>query len=229
MKLTGTDNLSESLLATGILGGTFDPIHIGHLRMALAAASEFALPEVWLMPNGSPPHKNDRLITAKPSERLAMTQLAIDDVTERMGGKCPLVLCDYEIRRRRTSYSYETMEHFRQMYPDRAFYFIIGADSLMDLTKWVKPERLVKTCVVLAAVRGGDDESDLLERIAQYQSTLPGCDIRLMHMPAVDVSSTEIRRRLREGEEISGMVTDKVEAYIREHPSIYSPVSTDIG
>ena len=162
-------NNKKALRKTGILGGTFDPIHNGHIQMALTAAKEYGLDEVWLMPNGSPPHKNDRLITAKPSERLAMTQLAIEDCRQEMGEKCPLVLCDYEIKRRRTSYSYETMEHFNDLYPDREFYFIIGADSLMDLTLWMEPERLVKTCILLAAVRSGKDESALEEKIREYK------------------------------------------------------------
>ena len=207
---------------TGILGGTFDPIHNGHIQMALTAAKEYDLDEVWLMPNGSPPHKNDRLITAKPSERLAMTELAIDDCRREMGEKCPLVLCDYEIKRRRTSYSYETMEHFNDLYPDREFYFIIGADSLMDLTLWMKPDRLVKTCILLAAVRSGKDESALEEKIREYSSILPGCDIRLLHMRQIDVSATEIRQRLKENLPVDHLVPVSVNAYIKKHPSLYA-------
>lgn len=215
-------NNKKALRKTGILGGTFDPIHNGHIQMALTAAKEYGLDEVWLMPNGSPPHKNDRLITAKPSERLAMTQLAIEDCRQEMGKKCPLVLCDYEIKRRRTSYSYETMEHFNDLYPDREFYFIIGADSLMDLTLWMEPERLVKTCILLAAVRSGKDESALEEKIREYSSALPGCDIRLLHMPQIDVSATEIRQRLKENLPVDHLIPASVNAYIKKHPSLYA-------
>ena len=207
---------------TGILGGTFDPIHIGHIQMALTAAKEYDLKEVWLMPNGSPPHKNDRLITAKPSERLAMTELAIEDCKQEMGEKCPLVLCDYEIKRRRPSYSYETMEHFSDLYPDREFYFIIGADSLMDLTLWMKPDRLLKTCVLLAAVRNGQDESALNAKILEYASVFPGSDIRLLHMPQIDVSATEIRQRLKDNRPVDHLIPASVDAYIKKHPSIYA-------
>ena len=215
-------NNKKALRKTGILGGTFDPIHNGHIQMALTAAKEYGLDEVWLMPNGSPPHKNDRLITAKPSERLAMTQLAIEDCRQEMGEKCPLVLCDYEIKRRRTSYSYETMEHFNDLYPDREFYFIIGADSLMDLTLWMEPERLVKTCILLAAVRSGKDESALDEKIREYSSVLPDCDIRLLHMPQIDVSATEIRQRLKENLPVDHLIPASVNAYIKKHPSLYA-------
>ena len=205
----------------GILGGTFDPIHIGHLQMALCAFSQFGLDEVRVMPNGSPPHKNDRLITAKPSERLEMARLAICDARTKMGGKCPLNLLDYEIRRRKTSYSYETMEHFTALEPDTEFYFIVGGDSLMQLDTWMKPERLLKTCVILAAVRGEDDNSHLEKRFEEYAHIFPGCDIRLLEMPQIDVSSTDIRARLLRGEKITGLVTPSVEEYISEHPFIY--------
>ena len=207
---------------TGILGGTFDPIHNGHILMALTAAEEYDLEEVWLMPNGSPPHKNDRLITAKPSERLAMTKLAIEDCRQEMGAKCPLVLCDYEIKRRRTSYSYETMEHFNDLYPDREFYFIIGADSLMDLTLWMKPDRLLKTCILLAAVRNGQDETALEAKIREYVSIFPGCDIHLLHMPQIDVSATEIRQRLKENLSVDHLIPASVNDYIKNHPAIYA-------
>ena len=208
-------------IKTGILGGTFDPIHIGHIQMALCAADEWDLEEVWLMPNGSPPHKNDRLVAATPSARCTMTQLAIEDTAAGMEEKCPLVLCDYEIKRRKTSYSYETMEHFNEVYPDRAFYFIIGADSLNDLTKWMKPERLVRTCVILAAVRGDADTDSLLKKIEEYRYLLPGSDIGILHMPAVEVSSTHIREMIGRGDDISSLVTPSVAKYIQDHPALY--------
>ena len=220
-------HLDNDTIKTGILGGTFDPIHKGHIQMALSAAREYDLDEMWLMPNGSPPHKNDRYIAAPPKERLAMTQLAIDDVTAGMNPPCTFTLCDYEIKRRKTSYSYETMEHFCEEYPKRSFYFIIGADSLMDLTKWVKPERLLKTCVMLAIVRGTDDEEALRLQIDRLGALYPGCDIRIVHMPKVDISSTEIREKLRAGERAEEMLTPSVAAYIREHPALYKVKSTE--
>ena len=211
----------DAKIKTGILGGTFDPIHIGHIQMALCAAEEWDLEEVWLMPNGSPPHKNDRLVSATPSARCAMTQLAIEDTAAGMEEKCPLVLCDYEIKRRKTSYSYETMEHFNEVYPDKAFYFIIGADSLNDLTKWMKPERLVLTCVILAAVRGDADTDSLRKKIEEYRYQLPGSDIRILHMPPVEASSTRIREMIKDGDDISSFVTPSVARYIQDHPTLY--------
>ena len=205
-------------MKAGILGGTFDPIHNGHIQMALYAAREYDLDEVRLMPNGSPPHKNDRYITAKPSERLEMTRLALLDAAEE---KYPLVLCDYEIRRRKTSYSYETMEHFIQEEPDTEFYFIVGGDSLMALTTWKYPERLLRTCVMLAAVREDADNSHLLDKIDEYHKLFPGCDIRLLGMPRNDISSTDIRKKLLAGQPVAGMIPASVEAYIHQHPDIY--------
>ena len=206
----------------GILGGTFDPIHDGHIMMAESAFRQFGLDEIRLMPNGSPPHKNDRYITARPSERLEMTRLAADELNARPGEEIAVTVLDYEIRRRRTSYSYETMEYFTSIEPDTEFYFIVGADSLMALDTWMKPERLLKTCVMLAAVRGGDDTSALKQRIKEYDILFPGCDIRILSMPRMDISSTDLRARLLEGQSISGLVPASVEKYIADHPDIYN-------
>ena len=206
-------NNKKALRKTGILGGTFDPIHNGHIQMALTAAKEYGLDEVWLMPNGSPPHKNDRLITAKPSERLAMTQLAIEDCRQEMGEKCPLVLCDYEIKRRRTSYSYETMSHLRSLYPYDELFFIMGADSFINVEKWYKGEELLAEFGFIVSSRPGYPEKELESKMKFYRMDYDTKIIRLMtKMP--DISSTEIRETALAGESIRHLVPAVVEKYI---------------
>ena len=119
----------------GIMGGTFDPIHNGHLHLAQTALTQFDLDQIWFMPNGMPPHKKQSSIESDIHERIAMTQIAIKTNKQ-------FYLQEYEAKREKVSYSYKTMEHFRKMYPCDEFYFIIGADSLFSIETWKHPERL---------------------------------------------------------------------------------------
>ena len=130
----------------GMMGGTFDPIHNGHLHLAQTALTQFDLDQIWFMPNGMPPHKKQSSIESDIHERIAMTQIAIKANKQ-------FYLQEYEAKREKVSYSYKTMEHFRKMYPDDEFYFIIGADSLFSIETWKHPERLFKACIILAACR----------------------------------------------------------------------------
>ena len=116
----------------GIMGGTFDPIHNGHLHLAQTALTQFDLDQIWFMPNGMPPHKKQSSIESDIHERIAMTQIAIKANKQ-------FYLQEYEANREKISYSYKTMEHFRKMYPCDEFYFIIGADSLFSIETWKHP------------------------------------------------------------------------------------------
>ena len=110
----------------GIMGGTFDPIHNGHLMLGDYACREYFLDEVWFMPNGNPPHKDNASIELSAEERARMVSLAIREYPS-------FRLEDYEIKRSCVSCSYETMEHLTKLYPKDSFYFIIGADSLFAI------------------------------------------------------------------------------------------------
>ena len=130
----------------GIMGGTFDPIHNGHLMLGHAAYETFSLDQIWFMPNGNPPHKKSETIKSTAEDRMKMTSLAIAPFPE-------FVLQPYEALREEVSCSYQTMEYFKEMYPEDEFYFIIGADSLMAIETWVHPERIFPTCTILATYR----------------------------------------------------------------------------
>ena len=130
----------------GIMGGTFDPIHNGHLMLGEAALKQFYLDEVWFMPNGNPPHKESSSIGEPVEARCEMTELAIE-------GEPRFRLELYEARQKKVSYSYETLEHFQHIRREDEFYFIIGADSLFMIESWVHPERIFPTCTLLAACR----------------------------------------------------------------------------
>ena len=118
----------------GIMGGTFDPIHNGHVMLGEYARDLFSLDEIWFMPNGNPPHKMNEKIESQTKHRVEMVRRAIAD-------KDGFVLQLYEVERQEINYSYLTMEHFKEVYPECEFYFIIGADSLFALESWRHPEK----------------------------------------------------------------------------------------
>lgn len=190
----------------GIMGGTFDPVHNGHLMLGNYAYKLFRLDEVWFLPNGNPPHKSSVSIETVAESRVEMVQMAIQPFTH-------FRLEKYEVERREVSYSYQTMQYFQDQYPEHEFYFIVGADSLFSIEKWVHPEKLLRACILLAAYRNGKDTQEMLSQI-HYLSRKYECDIRLMNTPDVAVSSSDIRRRIKEGLSISGFVPKAVENYI---------------
>lgn len=200
----------------GIMGGTFDPVHNGHLMLADTAYRQFDLDQVWFLPNGNPPHKKEENIGTDARHRSRMVALAIQ-------GRDYCRLEEYEVRRREVSCSYQTLEHFRKQYPEDEFYFIIGADSLFAIETWVHPERIFPACVILAACR---DDHDTLEemkaQIGHLKKVYPKARIQLLRSPLIPVSSSEIRRKIRAGLSIAEEVPEEVEAYIKEE-ELYEP------
>ena len=193
------------MIKTGIMGGTFDPIHNGHLIIARYAYEQLGLDEIWFMTSGNPPHKRDRGHT-KAAIRHEMLELAID-------GCNGFVPCDYEVRRSEYSYSALTLEHFKEEYPDREFYFIIGQDSLHYLDKWYMPEKIVSLAKIPVYPRASDINLD--EDIRAMSESLDTEFIKI-DAPLFGISSTEIRKRVSEGKSISFMVPERVEEYIIE-------------
>lgn len=193
----------------GIMGGTFDPIHNGHLMLGEYAYQEFQLDEVWFMPNGNPPHKSNDTIESQTKNRVEMVRRAI-------AGKEYFSLQLYETKNKEVNYSYKTMEHFKRAYPEYTFYFIIGADSLFSIEKWVHPEILLRDCIVLAAYRDDTGTDEMLSQI-QYLNDKYGADIRLLNTPNVDISSSDIRERIKDGLSICKMVPEAVFDYIEQN------------
>ena len=193
----------------GILGGTFDPIHNGHLMLGEYAYRQFDLDLIWFMPNGNPPHKSNDSIESQTKHRVEMVKRAISG-TEYFS------LQPYEAETKEVHYSYKTMDYFKRSYPEHEFYFIIGADSLFSIEKWVHPEILLKKCVILAAYRDEKGTEEMLAQIA-YLNQKYQADIRLLNTPNVDISSSEIREMLKDGQSIQEIVPDTVYAYIEEN------------
>ena len=144
----------------GILGGTFDPVHNGHLALGKQAYEQFKLDEIWFMPSGHPPHKKSRLVT-QGKEREDMVKLAIASVPY-------FVYSDFELKREGNTYTAQTLTLLREAYPQHEFYFIIGADSLYEIEQWYHPELVIKQAVLLAAARPYEKEHPNFEKQVKY-------------------------------------------------------------
>jgi len=184
----------------GLFGGTFDPIHMGHLILAETIRSDFPLDRIFFIPAAVPPHKQRRRISSSEA-RVEMLTLALEDhpyfdismAELEIGGVC---------------YTIDTVRHFLDQYNRDTLYLIIGGDSLGDLLTWKKPYELLDLIQVLVVHRPGypldDIEQDIRKRIS------------FISMPLIDISSTTLRERIKSDQSIRYRVPEKVEAYIRE-------------
>ncbi|MCD6553959.1 MAG: nicotinate-nucleotide adenylyltransferase [Anaerolineae bacterium] len=207
MKHASPDDQEKRPRRIGVLGGTFDPIHIAHLAIAEEARTQLGLDKVVFVPAGLPPHKMD--VHVSPAEhRLAMVELAI-------AGNPHFEVSRVDIDRFGPCYTVDTIALLRKEWgPDVEIYFIMGSDSLADILTWHKPDRLIRLCRIVAVGRPGYRvDMDELERC------LPGASQRILFInsPQLDVSSSEIQRRVRAGESIKYQVPEAVERYIYEH------------
>ena len=190
----------------GILGGTFDPFHKGHFLLAKTAYEQFKLDEVWIMPNGNPPHK--RNIEQTDFEiRCEMIRLSIKEAPY-------MVLCDYEGSEDSYHFTYQTLGEFKKMYPKDEFYFIIGADSLRDFPTWREPGIIAQLCSLLVACRDESGIADLKLKIAEMKERFDA-ECLIMNSPKVDAASSEIRVMVSEGKDIADYVGKEVANYIK--------------
>ncbi len=186
----------------GILGGTFNPIHYGHLLVAAEVREKFDLEKVIFIPSAFPPHKNDPDI-APPSDRYQMTVLATQSNPF-------FSVSDLELQRSGKSYSVETVKELLNIYgKDTELYFITGADAILEIFTWKDREELLKLCQFIVATRPGFDTEDIEGTILKQ--------IQLIEIPNLDISSTDIRQRIKERRNIKYLLPEKVEEYIYEH------------
>lgn len=193
----------------GIMGGTFDPIHIGHLILGEAAWRQFRLDEVWFMPAGNPPHKQNRAGRASDGQRVDMVRLAIRSNPH-------FVLSLIEMNADGYSYTYRTLERLRGEYPETEWYFIMGADSLTDFDTWREPQRIVNACHVVVATRDQMDDEDFRTLLEKRREQFHHAFLRL-DTPNLDISSRHLRDMVRDGESIRYYTPDDVLDYIRMH------------
>ena len=191
------------------MGGTFDPIHYGHLLIAENAAQQYNLSKVWFMPTGYSPHKNDSEIT-EAKHRCEMIRLAIADH--------PTFSISFpELETEKTSYTYRTLEGLNEKYPEVDFYFILGGDSLQDFETWKYPERVLKAAYILAAIRE-EIEGNIFQQQIEYLIKKYGAKgIYPLETPSLEISSSNIRKMVQEQKTIRYLLPETVRNYILQH------------
>ena len=184
----------------GILGGTFDPIHNGHLLLGESAREQFSLDRIIFMPNNLA-HLKNRTEISSGDTRYQMVKMAIADN--------PYFTCSrLEIDKPEGTYTIDTINELKLMYPGDELYLILGGDSIIGIDSWYKADELLKSCVILAAVR---EEADLpaLDRKRRELNTRFGADIRIMTFNRIDISSTDIRQRVKTGRSVRYLLPDE--------------------
>ncbi|MBF0533225.1 MAG: nicotinate-nucleotide adenylyltransferase [Candidatus Omnitrophica bacterium] len=182
----------------GILGGTFNPIHIGHLAIAQTVLDKLGLDKIVFVPSFFPPHKSEKNLVPA-ADRLRMVQLAVE-------GNSGFEVSDFEIQKGGKSYSVDTVTHFTQILPPKSkIFFIIGEDAVAGLPDWRRINDLAAMAIFVVVNRKGFEHA---------KSAIPA---RSIEMPALDISSSEIRKKIRAGESIQYLVPEKVAQYIQKN------------
>ena len=193
----------------GIMGGTFDPIHIGHLILGESAYHQFELEKVIFMPAGYPPHKPVREDGASNEARTEMVRLAIKSNPH-------FELSTYEMEKKGESFSYETLEHLLSEDPENSLYFIMGADSLKNFDTWKEPARICKAATIVAAVRDHLESSEFLGEMNRLEDKYQA-NIKMLDSLNIDISSHQIREWVKEGKSLKYYVPDPVIEYIQKN------------
>jgi len=192
----------------GIMGGTFNPIHYGHLMLAENAYDFCRLDQIWFIPSADPPHKMN-MDVLDYEYRSRMTELAVRDI--------PYFLkYDFENKRNEPSYTSETLRLLKADYPEMEFYFIMGADSLFQLETWHEPEKVMAQAGLIVAVRDHHSLEEMQKQI-DHLTDKYGARIQLMDMPGTDVSSALIRKKIKNHRTIRFLVPESVREYIQSH------------
>ena len=194
-------------MKVGIFGGTFDPIHIGHLVVAEEARYKLGLDKVVFLPAGLPWFKNDRLIT-DGRKRLEMIKLGIKDNPN-------FEVSDIELNRDGPTYSVESIPALREQHGGAELYFLLGMDALKDIYKWEQPGRIIEMCRVVGLTRPGHMDIDW----AEIDSSIPGASqkIQTIEVSRIEVSSSDIRMMVANDMSIRFLVPDAVISYIAKH------------
>ena len=199
--------MTEKRRKVGLMGGTFDPIHIGHLILAEAAWQQFGLDEIWFLPAGNPPHKRDRAGRATDEQRVDMVRLAIQSNPH-------FHLSMIDMNPDGYSYTYRTLERLRGQHPDTDFTFIMGADSLVDFDTWREPQKIVDQCQVVVATRDQMDPA-VFETLLETRREQFSHDFQKLDTPNLDISSKHLRDVLQHGGSVRYYIPDNVLYYIR--------------
>lgn len=192
----------------GIMGGTFNPIHTGHLLLAQYAMDACKLDKVLFIPTGNSYMKDSREILSG-DVRLKMVNLAIAGVEEFEGS-------DVEILREGNTYTCETLPELKKLYPGASFYFLMGADSFLSIHRWKSPEIILANTALVVVTRDGVSY-ERLEEQKKFLEKEYGGEVELVSFPTIDISSSEIRKRIREGKSVRFQVPEEVRIFIEEN------------
>lgn len=190
----------------GLMGGSFNPIHLAHVHLAREALRGGHVDEVVFLPTGHPPHKGAQLVSAQA--RYEMTCLAV-------AGEANMSVSREEIDRAGVIYTVDTLRSLIARTPGARFIYLIGADTLLQLHTWREIGTLITLCDFLVCMRPGEDARAAREAAALWRGR--GAGVEFMRAQMMTISSTQIRQRLREGLSVDGMLDARVEQYIREH------------
>ena len=191
----------------GIMGGTFSPIHIGHLLLAQWALDAENLDEIWFIPTGRS-YLKANVDMPSATERYEMTRLAVE-------GNSRMKCLDLEIKREGNTYTCDTLVELHKEYPDYHFHFIFGADCLFTIENWRNPELIFEHCTIIAAVRGDTPMTEMTGKKAELEEKY-NADIHLLPFLQLEISSTLVRDRLAQKNSVKYLVPDDVIAYIKE-------------
>jgi len=194
----------------GILGGSFDPVHLGHLLLAECCREAAQLDQVWLVPAAVPPHKQQQVLTAS-RHRLEMLQLAV-------AGHEALQVSPLELDRGGVSYTVDTLQAVHAMQPAAELFLLLGADALHDLPNWRDPARICQLALPVVVRRAGQPPPDLsiLNGIVD-PPRIAAIDQHQVRMPQIELSSSDLRERVRQGQSIRYRTPRAVEKYIQTH------------
>lgn len=188
----------------GIMGGSFDPIHLGHLVVANEVLNIYKLDEIIFVPSGNPPHKNG--LKANSFHRLLMVNMAVLSNDK-------FSVSDFEIKSLEKSYTLNTLREFRKLYDDSELYFITGTDAVIDLPNWYEPEEILKLCRFIAVSRPGMSIEEVNDKINEIKKRFGG-NIELLQVPMLQISSTNLRERFKMGISAKYLLPESVEQYI---------------
>lgn len=194
------------MLHIGLMGGSFNPVHEGHLHLARAALESGRVDKVLFLPTGNPPHKSDSL--ANKFDRLRMVELAVQ-------GEEKMAVCREEIDRTGVIYTVDTLNRLRETYRDQRFVYLIGADTLRTLHTWRSVDEVITLCDFLVLMRPGEQDEEMQRLMEAWRAR--GAHVDALTAEPMDISSTQIRNRVSEGQTIDALVPKAVAEYIHEH------------
>lgn len=191
-----------------IFGGTFDPIHVGHMHIAYEAVYNLNLNKVIFMPNGNPPHKTNKVVTS--------ANIRYEMVSEAIKNEPLFEISDYEVNNSNLSYTYITLQHFNALEPQTQWYFLTGVDSLMDLNKWKNIDIILENCTLVVFSRPGYTNEEIFEMKKKIENKYKK-EIIYLHMPVIDVSSTVVKEKIKLNRQVNYLLPCGIEEIIDKY------------